>query len=164
MPVIALVLGVAILGFLVIRVFFWSKIKDKISFPNTLKVNALRFCEDLTIRPNQLTIKMLCAQNDKEMKAWNHLPQLYIKWVDGKLYLPVSDRDCIPLDFFGVLTQEERDVLSDAFVVAEAAADNVSLTAAKEDMQNRIATLIGIIAGSAALLLAIVVIANLWGK
>lgn len=162
MKMVIFIFGGLLLVAILIRMLFWGKIKDRLFPPKTIYAPALRFCEDQAIRPFKLKINLLCAQHEKESKAWHNIRQLYIKWTDGKMYLPVSDRDCIPMDFFGVLSKEDRESLNDLSYVAVSAADNVSVETAKQNAQMTIAYGMVIVIGLAALALAVMGIVTIF--
>ena len=160
--ILVLILTVLAGGFWLIRSGRWTWLKEHIAPPKTLYVNYIKFCQDRVIRSGRYRVGRFCLLDIKNRKAWYLLHKLFIPGPDKKDYLILNDRSDIPVDFFDLLTDEEKIDMAYSDGIAGEAAMDAQITMERETARNVMAITLSIIALMGAVIFMGMAAYNYW--
>lgn len=180
MNIVIIVLGIALVGFILVRLFFWKQVRHFLGKEDEKKIDAMRLCEDRVARDIKLKVTRYCGEITKERKAWYGIHKVLIPDIGKrKNFLLITERDNVPLDLFNTLSPEERRIYQrskfdkEGFAVEPYtgitkvcydASFDVQQTAAIEDKNRNMGTIASIIALMFACIFGIMMLINYFGS
>lgn len=164
------IMGIIALLATMIAVFIWWLVHSgkwawmrQVSAKRNIPVKAMIHCEDGYTRYMNLDNMPLCAQTKKRKIGFHNIAEMLITGPDNVARLPVHERYAIPLDYFGILTAEDIEALSETDKIATEAGDRMEGDQAAKDAQHTLATAISIMAGCIVLVFLVMAIFRYWG-